>query len=93
MADGRVLLSSVDFGFLLFLEFLPIVVFWLPGSARLFRGRPLFLRVEARPFYRRLQRPPTVSVIDRRPGPDTSRGGEFALLASPSSMNPVLIYL
>src|SRR5208337_1384703 len=56
-------------------------------------GRPVFLRVEVRPFYRRLQGPPTGSVIDPRPGLTLRHFGEYALLASPSSMNPVLIYL
>ena len=45
-------LSSVDFDFLPFLDFLLIVLSGFLGIGRLFRGWPVFLRAEVRPFCR-----------------------------------------
>src|SRR5271157_746571 len=45
-------LSSVDFDFLSFLDFLLIVLSGFLGIGRLFRGWPVFLRAEVRPFCR-----------------------------------------
>src|SRR5205085_2071323 len=47
-------LSSVDFDFLSFLDFLLIVLSGFLGVGRLFTGRPVFLPAEVRPRHQRL---------------------------------------
>jgi hypothetical protein len=47
-------LSSIDFDFLPLLDFLFIVLSGFLGVGRLVRGRPVFLRAEARRRYQRL---------------------------------------